>query len=111
MKMTMHIDEDVLSEVMDLTGAKSKTQAVEMALRDMARRHKQRRLFRTPIYDSPEQWAADIAPKPSDLLDPPDIDPQAEKRWEAAVAARRARKQTLSVNEPPAPTSGPAPAG
>lgn len=103
MKMTMHIDEDVLAEVMDLTGAQSKTQAVEMALRDMARRHKQRRLFRQPIYESPEQWAADIAPKPSDLIDPPDIDPEAVKRWEAAVAARRARKQSLLLNEPPAP--------
>ncbi|OHE79634.1 MAG: hypothetical protein A3G75_03245 [Verrucomicrobia bacterium RIFCSPLOWO2_12_FULL_64_8] len=105
MKMTMHIDEDVLAEVMDLTGAKSKTQAVEMALRDMARRHKQRRLFRTPIYKSDEQWATDIAPKPSDLLDAPDIDPEAEKRWEAALAARRARKRAMLLNEPPPPPS------
>jgi len=101
MKMTMHIDEDVLAEVMDLTGAKTKTEAVRLALADLARRHKQRRLFRTPLYDSDEQWAADVAPKPSDLLDPPDIDPESEKRWAAAVAARRRRKQAWQLNEPP----------
>jgi Arc/MetJ family transcription regulator len=106
MKMTMHIDEDVLAEVMDLTGAQSKTQAVEMALRDMARRHKQRRLFRQPIYDSPEQREADIAPKPSDAIDAPDIDPNAVARWEAAAAARLARKKSFLLNEPPAAGPG-----
>lgn len=103
MKMTMHIDEDVLAEVMDLTGAKTKTEAVRLALADLARRHKQRRLFRTPLYDSYEQWAADVAPKPSDLLDPPDIDPESEKRFNAAVEARRRRKQAWQLNEPPPP--------
>ncbi|MGC3990125.1 MAG: type II toxin-antitoxin system VapB family antitoxin [Chthoniobacteraceae bacterium] len=39
MKMTMHIDEDVLAEVMKITGAKSKTKAVEQALEEMVRRH------------------------------------------------------------------------
>ena len=32
MKMTMHIDEDVLDRVMKITGAKTKTAAVEIAL-------------------------------------------------------------------------------
>ena len=105
MKMTMHIDEDVLAQVMDLTGAASKTQAVEIALRDLARRHKQRKLFRTPLYDSPQQWDDDIKPKPSDLLDPPDIDPDAVKRWDAALDARRARKRAMLLNEPPASDS------
>src|SRR5436305_4237998 len=45
MKMTMHIDEDVLDRVMKLTGAKTKTAAVELALKDMARRHKMKELF------------------------------------------------------------------
>ena len=40
MKMTMNIDEDVLTEVMKITGAKTKTAAVEMALTEMARRRK-----------------------------------------------------------------------
>lgn len=109
MKMTMHIDEDVLAEVMALTGAKTKTDAVEMALRDLARRHKQRRLFRTPLYDSDDQWAADTAPKPSDLLDPPDIDPDSVNRFNAALEARRRRQQAWLLNEgppPPAPPSG-----
>ena len=38
--MTMHIDESVLTEVMKITGAKTKTAAVETALTEMARRRK-----------------------------------------------------------------------
>jgi Arc/MetJ family transcription regulator len=38
MKMTMHIDEDVLDEVIKITGAPSKTKAVAMALKEMARK-------------------------------------------------------------------------
>jgi hypothetical protein len=38
MKMTMHIDEDVLDEVIKITGAPSKTKAVAMALSEMARK-------------------------------------------------------------------------
>jgi len=45
MKMTMHIDEEVLERVMKITGAKTKTAAVEMALSDLARRHKMKELF------------------------------------------------------------------
>ena len=40
MKMTMHIDEDTLDEVMKITGAPSKTAAVEMALSELARKAK-----------------------------------------------------------------------
>jgi Arc/MetJ family transcription regulator len=40
MKMTMHIDEDVLAEVVKITGVESKTKAVETALTEMVRRHK-----------------------------------------------------------------------
>lgn len=36
--MTVHIDEDVLDEVMKVTGASSKTKAVAIALNEMARR-------------------------------------------------------------------------
>jgi Arc/MetJ family transcription regulator len=38
MKMTMHIDEDLLERVMAAHGCKSKTEAVDMALREMARK-------------------------------------------------------------------------
>ncbi len=40
MKMTMHIDEEVLNAVMKITGVASKTKAVETALSEMVRRHK-----------------------------------------------------------------------
>jgi Arc/MetJ family transcription regulator len=40
MKMTMHIDEAVLAEVMKSTGAKSKTEAVATALNELARKSK-----------------------------------------------------------------------
>lgn len=40
MKMTMHIDEDVLAEVVKITGVASKTKAVETALNEMVRRHR-----------------------------------------------------------------------
>ena len=38
MKMTMHIDEETLSEVMRITGMASKTGAVEFALKEMVRK-------------------------------------------------------------------------
>ena len=40
MKMTMHIDDEILAEVMKVTGAESKTAAVEFALKEMLRRAK-----------------------------------------------------------------------
>lgn len=51
-KMTMHIDEDVLARVMKITGASTKTEAVEIALKEMARRHKMKELFSAGL--SPE---------------------------------------------------------
>ena len=38
MKMTLHIDEDLLTRVMQATGASSKTQAIDLALREMDRK-------------------------------------------------------------------------
>jgi Arc/MetJ family transcription regulator len=46
MKMTMHIDEAVLAEVVRITGVESKTKAVEKALTEMVRRHKLKELGR-----------------------------------------------------------------
>ena len=42
MKMTMHIDEAILEEVMDTYGYETKTDAVNSALNEMVRRHKLR---------------------------------------------------------------------
>ena len=55
MKMTMHIDEDVLERVMKITGAKTKRAAVEMALNNLARRHRMKELFREGLGLSPEE--------------------------------------------------------
>jgi hypothetical protein len=38
MKMTMHVDSELLAKVMAVTGATTKTRAVDLALRDVARR-------------------------------------------------------------------------
>lgn len=38
--MTLHIDEELLARVVTVTGASSKTQAVDLALREMDRRAK-----------------------------------------------------------------------
>ena len=46
MNMTMHIDEDTLREVMKITGAPSKTAAVEMALKELARKAKLKALLK-----------------------------------------------------------------
>ena len=43
-KMTMHIDEEALAEVMKITGVSSKTKAVELALKEILRR---RKLYKT----------------------------------------------------------------
>jgi Arc/MetJ family transcription regulator len=44
MKMTMHINEDVLADVVKITGVESKTKAVEFALTEMVRRHRLKEL-------------------------------------------------------------------
>lgn len=101
MKMTIEIPEDVLAEVMLLTGKKTKRDAVEFALRDVAHRAQRHRVW-TTLFDgiTPEQLAADAAPKPSDLIDPPDIDEEAVQRALAAEDRRRAFRQRLAQIEP-----------
>ena len=44
MKMTLHIDDELLARVMAATGAESKTKAVDLALREVDRRSKLVRL-------------------------------------------------------------------
>lgn len=54
-KMTMHIDEGVLSEVMRITGVSSKTGAVEVALSEMVRRNRFKELAKKGLGLSPDE--------------------------------------------------------
>lgn len=67
--MTMHIDEEVLDRVMQVTGAKTKTQAVEIALKEMARRHKLKELLSQGLGLTPDELKAEFAPTAADKLD------------------------------------------
>ncbi len=49
MKMTMHIDEDLLERVIAAYGFASKTEAVEMALREMDRKVRLKEYFKNGI--------------------------------------------------------------
>ena len=40
MKLTLNIDDELLDRVRDMTGAKTKTDAIHIALNEMDRRHK-----------------------------------------------------------------------
>ena len=106
MKMTIEIPEDVLAELMRLTGLATKREAVEFALRDAARRAQWRRVVHDGLAATPDELAADAATKPSDAIDSPDIDEAAVDRAFAAHQRRLARKRQLSasgfaVNEDP----------
>src|SRR5574344_1793634 len=97
MKMTMHIDEDVLAQVMELTGAKTKTQAVEMALTEMARRHKQKKFFQKGLGLTPEQLGEYGRALMEIHGDSMDIDEAAVQRFIAKSDARRAAKQAREL--------------
>lgn len=108
MKMTIEIPEDVLAELMQITGLRTKRDAVEFALREAARRASWRRVWSEGLGLTPDQLAADAAPKPSDLIDAPDIDEAAVQRAIAAGDRRRERRARLAqggyaLNEDPAP--------
>jgi len=55
MKMTMNIDEDILAEVMRVTGVKSKTKAVAVALSEVARKAKLKAIFHEGLGLSSEE--------------------------------------------------------
>lgn len=114
MKMTIEIPEDVLAELMQLTGHQTKRDAVEFALREAARRAKWRRVWSEGLGLTPDELAADAAPKPADLLDAPDIDEGAVERAVEALDRRRLRRARLSaggqmLNESQAPYGAPRP--
>lgn len=61
--MTMHIDEAVLTEVMKVTGAGTKTKAVEIALREVARRARLKAILRKGSGVPADQLAEAYDPK------------------------------------------------
>ena len=91
MKMTMHIDEDVLARVMKVTGAKTKRQAVEMALADMARRHKMKELFRQGLGMTPDKLRAAFTPTAADALDSHGL--MVSEKKQAPYGRRRSARQ------------------
>ena len=62
MKMTMHIDEAVLARVMKWTGARSKTEAVAIALREMDRKAKLAEFGKRGLEVSPADLKASVDP-------------------------------------------------
>jgi Arc/MetJ family transcription regulator len=62
MKMTMHIDDELLARVMAATGAASKTKAVDLALREMDRKAKLIQLSAAGLGLGPEELKEAIDP-------------------------------------------------
>ena len=67
----MHIDEDLLKRVMDEYGYESKTEAVEMALRELDRKARFRRYGTEGLGLTPEEWKDAVFPgyDPKNLTD------------------------------------------
>jgi hypothetical protein len=57
MKLTLNIDEALLSRVMEFTGAKTKTEAINAALAEIDRRNKLVVLLSEEITMTPKEWA------------------------------------------------------
>jgi Arc/MetJ family transcription regulator len=62
MKMTMHIDEALLERVMEAHGCESKTEAVDMALREMARKAGFRAMVAAPSPFTAAELKAAVEP-------------------------------------------------
>ncbi len=56
MKMTIEIDDELLARVMASTGARTKTAAIELALREMDRRGSLLRLLDDDLGMTPANW-------------------------------------------------------
>jgi hypothetical protein len=63
MKMTMHIDEDLLDRVIRAHGFSSKTEAVEVALREMDRRSHFKTVVKKGMGLTPVQLAQSVEPE------------------------------------------------
>lgn len=62
MKMTMHIDEELLDRVMKRFGCESKTEAVEMALKEMDRKARFRDMVKTGLGLTPDELRNAVDP-------------------------------------------------
>lgn len=62
MKMTMHIDEGILDEVMAAYGCATKTEAVDFALRELVRKRKLREFARTGLGLTPDELTNAVLP-------------------------------------------------
>ncbi|MEX1049819.1 MAG: type II toxin-antitoxin system VapB family antitoxin [Akkermansiaceae bacterium] len=62
MKMTMHIDEALLARVIETYGYASKTEAVEMALRELDRKARYHELGRKGLGMTPEELGDAVDP-------------------------------------------------
>jgi Arc/MetJ family transcription regulator len=62
MKMTMHIDEELLARVIAAHGFASKTEAVEMALREMDRKVRLKEYFKNGLGWTPEELGNAVDP-------------------------------------------------
>ncbi|MEP2777318.1 MAG: type II toxin-antitoxin system VapB family antitoxin [Luteolibacter sp.] len=62
MKMTMHIDEALLERVIASYGFESKTEAVDMALREMDRKVRFREFVKNGLGFTPEELADGVEP-------------------------------------------------
>jgi len=56
MKFTLNIDDALLERVMDMTGAKTKTEAIHAALAEVDRRNKLIGLLSEEIEMTPTEW-------------------------------------------------------
>lgn len=83
MKLTLNIDDDLLTRVMETTGAKTKTEAIHAALADIDRRHK---LISLLSEDIGINWDTDIDTTAWDR------DEEATARIAETPPATRARK-------------------
>jgi Arc/MetJ family transcription regulator len=62
MKMTMHIDEKLLDRVVEKFGCTSKTEAVEMALKEMDRKSRFKEMVKAGLGLSPEELKNAVDP-------------------------------------------------
>ena len=62
MKMTMHIDEELLDRVIAAHGFASKTEAVDMALREMDRKHRLKEFIEHGLGWTKEELANAVDP-------------------------------------------------
>lgn len=62
MKMTMHIDEELLNRVVERFGCESKTEAVEMALKEMDRKARFRDMVKSGLGLTPDELRNAVDP-------------------------------------------------